>query len=357
MTTAPSGPETIVRIVGNLGRITLNRPAALNALTLAMVESIIAALVAWRDDPQVKAVLVDGAGDRAFCAGGDIRMLHDSGKAGDGRAETFWREEFRLNQLINRYPKPYIALMDGITMGGGMGLSVHGGFRVAGDRTVAAMPETGIGYYPDIGGAWFLPRLPGETGTFAGLTGARLKAADALALGVVTHYVPTEKRAALVSALEAAQLDDDGDAVEATLARFEGDSGSAPLAPHRSAIDRIFAGDRVEDIVARLEADASPWAAEQLAVLRTKSPTSLKVTLRALRDGAGMDIEDVLARELGMSVACLDSGSDFYEGVRAVIIDKDNAPKWSPSRLEDVSQAAVDSFFAPERRRPIAFIA
>jgi enoyl-CoA hydratase len=314
------------------------------------------ALLAWKNDAAVRAVLIDGAGDRAFCAGGDIRMLHDSGKAGDGRAEAFWRAEFRLNQLINRYPKPYVALIDGITMGGGMGLSVHGGFRVVGDKTVAAMPETGIGYYPDIGATWFLPRLPGETGVFAALTGARLKAADALALALATHYVPSAMRIGLVAALEAAELDEQGGAVEATIAAFESDPGPAPLAPRRRDIDRLFAGDDVEAIVARLEAERSEWAAEQGKLLRTKSPTSLKRTLRALREGASLSVEQALARELGFSVACLDSGSDFYEGVRAVIIDKDNTPKWSPARLVDVTDAAVDSFFAPERARPLEFI-
>jgi enoyl-CoA hydratase len=348
--------DTRIRVVGGLGRITLDRPSALNALTLGMVTAMLEALAAWRDDPRVKAVLVDAAGDRAFCAGGDIRMLYESGGAGDGRAESFWREEYRLNQLIKRYPKPYVALIDGVTMGGGMGLSVHGGFRVAGDRTLAAMPETGIGFYPDVGGTWFLPRLPGETGTFMALTGARLKAADALALGIATHYVPSGRREDLVTALEAADLDDDGGAIEATLAAFEADPGEAPLTPHRDAIDLLFEGDRVEGIVARLEAEGGDWAGAQLRTLATKSPTALKRTLRAIREGSKLEIEEALERELGFSLACLEKGSDFFEGVRAVIVDKDNAPKWSPARLEDVTEAALDDFFAPQRRRPIAFL-
>lgn len=357
MTQASQSAEVLVRVAGAVGRITLNRPGALNALTLDMVRALQSALIEWRADRAVKAVVVDGAGERAFCAGGDIRMLADSGRAGDGRAETFWREEYRLNQLIHRYPKPYVALVDGITMGGGMGLSVHGSFRVAGDRTLVAMPETGIGFYPDIGGTWFLPRLPGETGVYMALTGTRLRAGDALALGIATHFVPTERRPALLAALEAAELDDDGGAVEATLAAFEADPGEAPLAARRTDIDRLFAGDSVEAVVGRLEAESAAWPAEQLEVLRTKSPTSLKLTLRALREGAGLDVEEALARELGLSVACLDDGSDFYEGVRAVIIDKDNAPKWSPASIEEVSEEAVAArFFAPERRRPIEFI-
>jgi enoyl-CoA hydratase len=349
--------EVSIRLEGALGRITLERPAALNALTLAMVEAIRDALDAWRDEPAVKAVVVDGAGDRAFCAGGDIRMLYESGGADDGRAETFWREEYRLNQLIKRYPKPYVALIDGITMGGGMGLSVHGSFRVAGDRTLVAMPETGIGFYPDVGGTWFLPRLPGEAGAFMGLTGARLKAADALALGIATHYVPTDRRDALVAALTAADLDDAGGALEATLAAFEADAGDAPLAAHRPAIDRVFATDRVEDIVARLDTEGSEWASAQRKTLATKSPTSLKRTLRALREGADLEIEAALERELGFSLGCIEPGSDFYEGVRAVIVDKDNAPRWSPARLEAVTDAALDAFFDPARTRRIEFLA
>jgi enoyl-CoA hydratase len=350
--------HVVARQVGATGRITLNRPAALNALTLGMVMSLQETLLRWRSDARVKAVVVDGGEGRAFCAGGDIRMLYESGLAGDRRAETFWREEYRLNQLIARYPKPYVALIDGITMGGGMGLSVHGDFRVAGDNTVAAMPETGIGFYPDVGGAYFLPRLPGETGAFMGLTGARLKAADALAVGIATHFVPTSRRAALLATLEAAELDDDGAVVESTLACFEADPGEAPLAAHRADIDRLFQGGGVRAITARLAAEVTPWAAQQLEVLRTKSPTSLAVTLRALREGGKMELEDVLARELGMSVACLDPGSDFYEGVRAVIVDKDNAPKWSPARIEDMDDDAVGRrFFAAERKREIQFLA
>jgi len=240
--------ETLIRTVGAVGRITLNRPKALNALTLGMVEAMTKALLAWRDDPAVCAVVVDGAGEKGFCAGGDIRMLHDSGKAGDGQAEIFWREEYKLNQLIKRYPKPYVALIDGITMGGGVGVSVHGSHRVAGDRTMMAMPETGIGFFPDVGGTHFLPRLPGSVGMWLGLTGARLKAADTLAVGITTHFVPSDRNADLIAALEAAELDDAGGAVEATIAAFEADPGDAPIASHRDDIDRLFSGDSVEDI-------------------------------------------------------------------------------------------------------------
>jgi enoyl-CoA hydratase len=352
-----SAPEIRARIVGATGRITLERPAALNALNTPMVLALQEALLGWRDDKRVRAVVVDGAGDRAYCAGGDIRMLVESGKAGDGRAEEFWREEYRLNQLIARYPKPYVALVDGITMGGGLGISVHGSFRVAGDRTLAAMPETGIGYIVDVGATYFLPRLPRRMGIFLALTGARLKAADALAVGIATHYVPTAKLPALVEALESADLDDDGGAVEATIAAFEGDPGPAPLAARRGDIERLFAGDRVEGMLARLDAESSEWAAEQAKVLRSRSPTSLKRTLRALQENAALSLEEALERELGFSLACLEIGTDFYEGVRAVLIDKDNAPRWSPPTLEEVSEKELDDFFSPKRRRRIEFLA
>lgn len=348
--------ETIIRTAGSVGRITLNRPQALNALTLNMVEAMTKALLAWRDDPTVRAVVVDGTGEKGFCAGGDIRMLHDSGKAGDDQAETFWREEYKLNQLIKRYPKPYVALIDGITMGGGVGISVHGSHRVAGDRTMMAMPETGIGFFPDVGGTYFLPRLPGAIGMWLGLTGARLKSADTLAVGIATHFVPSDRTADLIAALEAAELDDAGGAVEATIAAFEGDPGDAPIASQRADIDRLFAGDSVADILEALKTDGSEWASKQLSTLANKSPTSLKLTFRALTEGASLEFEDALRRELGLSVAGLAEGSDFYEGVRAVIIDKDNAPAWRPAMLTDVTDESIDALFAPDRTRPIEFL-
>ncbi|MGD2134045.1 MAG: enoyl-CoA hydratase/isomerase family protein [Maricaulaceae bacterium] len=349
-------PSVIARVVGDVGRLTLNRPKALNALDAPMIGALTEALLEWRDQPRVRAVVVDGAGERAFCAGGDIRLLWESGRAGDDRAESFWRAEYRLNQLIARYRKPYVALIDGVTMGGGVGLSVYGGFRVAGDRTLFAMPETGIGYFPDVGGRWFLPRLPGAAGTWMGLTGARLKAADALALGLATHYVPTDRTADLIAALEAAELDEDGGAVEATIAAFAADPGEAPFAAAREVIDRTFASARVEDIFAALEREGTDWAAAQLDALKTKSPTSLVATRRALAEGARMTLEEALRADLALSVAFLDPGSDFYEGVRAVIVDKDGAPAWNPERLEDVDPERIDGLFAPERDRPIDFI-
>lgn len=338
-------PEIIARKTGQVGRITLNRPKALNALTHGMCLSMIEALEAWKDDDAVQAVVVDGAGEKGFCAGGDILKLHDSGKAGDDRAWLFWRDEYRLNTLIHHYPKPYVALIDGITMGGGVGVSVHGSHRVAGDRTVFAMPETGIGFHPDVGGAFFLPRLAGEIGTWMGLTGARLKAADCVAAGLATHYCPTGQTEALTAALESADLTGE-DALEVVLEEHSGDPGDSELSHTRGLIDAAFAGDVLEDMMQRIGDAGDAWSAKQLKVLHTKSPTSLKLTLATLRKGADLSFEDVMRQDLRVSCWCL-TGTDFYEGVRAVIIDKDNAPDWSAKDLSQVDDAAIARAFEP----------
>ena len=338
-------PELIARKVGHIGRITLNRPKALNALTLGMVQAMTEALVAWADDDGVQAVLVDGAGEKGFCAGGDILKLHDSGKAGTDEAWTFWRDEYRLNTLIKRYPKPYIALMDGITMGGGVGVSVHGAYRIATDRTMFAMPETGIGFHPDVGGAYFLPRLPGEIGTWMGLTGARLKAPDAIACGLATHYAPNDSVVPLVAALEADDLSGP-DALDVLLEEYSGDPGDSELAHTGGLIDAAFAGDSVEAIVKRITEAGDAWSAKQARTLSGKSPTALKMTLAALRRGASLSFEDVMRQDLRLSTACL-TGKDFYEGVRAVIIDKDNAPVWDPATLDAVDETAIEAAFGP----------
>lgn len=338
-------PEIIARKSGQVGRITLNRPKALNALTHPMCLMMIEALEGWRNDDDVKAIVVDGAGEKGFCAGGDILKLHDSGKAGNDEAWLFWRDEYRLNTLIFHYPKPYVALIDGITMGGGVGVSVHGSHRVAGDRTMFAMPETGIGFHPDVGGAYFLPRLAGEIGTWMGLTGARLKAADAVASGLATHYCPSSQYDALVAALESADLADD-DALEVLLEEFSGDPGDSDLAHTRGLIDAAFAGNRVEEILARIEGAGDGWSTKQAKILSSKSPTALKLTLAALRKGADLSFEDVMRQDLRASSWCL-KGKDFYEGVRAVIIDKDNAPLWDPSTLASVNDNDIAEAFEP----------
>ena len=339
--TQSQDPEIIGRKTGQIGRITLNRPKALNALTHGMCLAMIEALQAWRNDDEVQAIVVDGAGEKGFCAGGDILQLHNSGKARDDKAWLFWRDEYQLNTLIHHYPKPYVALIDGITMGGGVGVSVHGSHRVAGDRTMFAMPETGIGFHPDVGGAYFLPRLAGEIGTWMGLTGARLKAPDCVAAGLATHYCPSGQYNALIEALESADLTGE-DALEVLLEEFSGDPGDSDLSVTGGLIDAAFAGDSVEDIIARIDGAGDPWSAKQAKILGTKSPTALKLTLACLRKGGDLSFEDVMRQDLRVSSWCL-TGTDFYEGVRAVIIDKDQAPKWSPA----ADDSAIDKAFVP----------
>lgn len=328
---------------GDVGRITLNRPKALNALNQEMVEAMIEALTAWADDDEVKAVVVDGEGEKGFCAGGDIKMLAESGKAGDDRAWRFWRDEYRLNTLIKEYAKPYVALIDGITMGGGVGVSIHGSHRVAGDRTLFAMPETGIGFHPDVGGAYFLPRLAGALGNWMGLTGARLKTADCIAAGVATHYVPSERNGELIHALETERLDDDGERIEALLDGFGGDAGKSDLAHERGLIEAAFSRESVDSILFSLDEAGDAWSQKQAKILRAKSPTSLHVTLEALKRGGDLDLREVMTQDLRVSMRFLDAGSDFYEGVRAVVVDKDNNPDWGPAP----TPVEVKAFFEP----------
>ena len=334
--------EVLTRVESGVGRITLNRPKALHALNRAMCEAMTEALRVWRDDPAVKSVLVDHAGERGFCAGGDIRMIAESGAGDASEAKAFFKVEYRLNQLMFDYPKPITAIVDGIVMGGGVGISEPADVRIATERTTYAMPETGIGLFPDVGGGWFLPRLPGQTGVWLALTGARLKAADTVALGIHSHFVPAERVEALKAALTAHP-----DNPHAVAASFAADPGAAPSAAHREAIDRLFASDTVEAIFAALEADGSDWALSQLATLKTKSPQSLKVTLRQLRLGAAMpSFADNMAMEYRLGGRVVRT-HDFQEGVRAVVVDKDNAPNWSPADLSGVSEADIDALFAP----------
>ena len=337
-----SEPEVITRIEGAVGRITLNRPQALHALTTNMCRLMIEALLAWRTDPAVKLVLFDHSGERGFCAGGDIRMLADSG-AGDGRlAREFFFTEYRLNTLLHDYEKPLVAIMDGVTMGGGVGLARPCRFRVATERTSFAMPETGIGLFPDVGGGWFLSRMSDHIGLWLALTGARIKASDCELVGIATDFVESAKVADLKAAIVA-----DPDAIETLLTQFEGDAGRPPLAGQLDDVARLFSGDSVEAIVAALEADGGEWAQAQLAVLKTKSPQTMKVAFRQLRLGRQMKrFSDNMAMEYRIGARVVQR-HDFLEGVRAVIVDKDNAPKWNPPTLEGVTEALVDSIFAP----------
>ncbi|MFL5294826.1 MAG: enoyl-CoA hydratase/isomerase family protein [Phenylobacterium sp.] len=335
-------PEVLVRIEGAVGRITLNRPAALHALTTNMCRLITEALCTWIDNPIVKLVMIDHSGERGFCAGGDIRMLAESG-AGDGRlAREFFFTEYRLNTLLHDYPKTLVAFMDGITMGGGVGLSRPCRFRVATERTTFAMPETGIGLFPDVGGGWYLSRMSDHIGLWLALTGARIKAADCELTCLATDYVESAR----LPELKAAIVHDPA-AVETLLTEFEGDAGRPPLAAHQDEIARLFAGDSVEAIFAALEADGGDWAMQQLAVLRTKSPQTLKVAFRQLRLGHAMKrFADNMAMEYRIGARVVQR-HDFLEGVRAVIVDKDNAPKWEPPTLEGVTDDMLDAIFEP----------
>lgn len=337
-------PHALCRIDGAAGIITLNRPKALNALTLEAVRAMRSALDAWADDPAVTRVVIEGAGEKAFCAGGDIRKLVEAGKAGRREeAETFWREEYELNLVIRRYSKPYVALVHGIVMGGGVGVSLHGSHRVAGERWLFAMPEVGIGFFPDVGASHALPRLPGRTGLWLALTGARLGPADSLALGLATHAVATDAFAAIRAALVA------GEDVDAVLAAHARDPGPAPITEKLPVIDACFGADSVSAILAALDARATAGdavAAEIAGLMRGKSPTSQAIAFEQMRRGASLDFAQAMQMEFRIVSRILD-GHDFYEGVRAVLVDKDHAPRWKPERLDDVGPEIVEPYFAP----------
>ena len=342
--------EIILERKGGIGSVTLNRPAALNALTQPMVLGLDARLREWAADPAIAAVVIRGAArdaDRApFCAGGDIRLLY--GERGDSErrfAIVFYAQEYRLNTLIFRYPKPYVALIDGVVMGGGVGISIHGSHRVMSERALFAMPETGIGLFPDVGATYFLPRLKGKAGLYLGLTGARIGAADALYLGLATHVVASSALQAQDESLLACDLGGGAHAVvDRLLAACARDPGPAPLAARQAVIDRCFTAGSVEEIIANLEAEGSAWAAETLATLGQKSPTSLKVTFKQLTEHGAYGFEEAMALEYRLAMHC-NLGADFFEGIRAQIIDKDRRPAWRPARLEEVGAAAVDAYF------------
>jgi len=332
---------------GAAGIITLNRPKALNAVTHAMVLALRGQLARWADDPAITRVVITAAGERAFSAGGDIRALYDLGLAGRrDEALQFWRDEYPLNVAIKTYRKPYIALIDGIAMGGGVGVSVHGSHRIAGDRFSFAMPEVGIGFFPDVGATWFLPRMPGELGTYCALTGERCGVADAVASRIATHRIASARFPALLDGLTGTA------AVDAVLAAFSEPAEEGPVTQRKAAIDRLFAGDMVENILAALDQEASSasgdadWAGKTAATMRAKSPLSLKLALAQMRRGKTWDFETCMRMEFRI-VSRVINGHDFYEGVRAVIVDKDNEPQWRPPTLPDVSEGEVERHFAP----------
>jgi enoyl-CoA hydratase len=340
--------EIRVQRRGALVVVTLNRPGALNALSFAMCRVLDDGLRRWKADPEVHAVLIKGAGERAFCAGGDIRWLYEVlTTRGEAEALGFYALEYPLNARLHHFPKPYIALLDGITMGGGVGVSVHGSHRVVTERTVFAMPETGIGLFPDVGATHVLPRLPGALGMYLGLTGARLGAADCLGAGIGGCYVPADRLDELEQALADADLSGNAHrAVTAVLDGFGGDPGWPRLIEHMGRIDRCYGKDRLDEVMRALEDEPTGWGRQELETLASKSPTSLAVTFRQLRQGAALDFNAAMRLEYRL-VHRFVAGHDFREGVRALIIDKDNLPSWRPSWLEDVTTAEVEAYFRP----------
>jgi len=351
----PSVETVKFAVAGSVGLITLNRPKALNALDQEMCLAIDAALKVWAKDDAITAVIIRGAGDRAFCAGGDVRLAREDGIAwkkgqSDGRiVREFFRDEYRMDRRIATFPKPCIALIDGITMGGGVGISAHGTYRLATARTVLAMPETQIGLFPDVGTSYILPRLPGATGTWLALTGARLNGADCKLLGLATHLVDHERIDDLVGALTAPGADI-GKVIEA----YATQAGEGEVPANRAAIDRCFAHDRMEDIMAALEADGGSFAVETATTLRAMSPTSLKLTLKLMRKGRSLELDDCFRMDYRLSQSVL-GGHDFYEGVRAQLVDKDRNPKWYPATLDAVDDSAIDSLFVPPLHGDLTF--
>jgi len=334
--------ELIVRREGSMGRLSLNRPKAIHALTLDMCQAMTEALLDWRDDPEVKSVIIDHSEGRGFCSGGDINLLRESALNDAGASgRSFFCVEYRLNHLLFTYPKPVVAFMDGITMGGGVGISQPARYRVATEHTRYAMPETGIGLFPDVGGGWYLSRLPGRVGQFLALTGARLDGAECLWAGLVTHYLPTEHLE------EAKQRIAAGHEIGGVLSALAVTSPEPRIAANAQAIARHFASDRFEDIIASLESDDGEWAAKELATLHGKSPQACKVALRQLAESAKLeDFADNMAMEYRIASRLL-TCPDFAEGVRAVIVDKDNKPQWNPATPEEVTDEMIASIFAP----------
>lgn len=333
--------EILAFVEGKVGRLRLNRPKAIHALNEPMCRALMDALVAWRTDANVELVLLDHAEGRGFCAGGDVRAVAESGK-GDGiAARSFFRTEYQLNHLLFTYAKTVVSFLDGIVMGGGVGIGLPAKYRVATERTMFAMPEATIGLFPDVGGGWYLSRLPGRLGQYLALTAARLDGADVHAIGLATHYIPSD-------ALEdvKAKLVADPREVEAILDAASIAPPDAPILAKRGEIDQLFAADTLEDVLAALEGDKGEWAQKMLAGLRTKSPQSCKVALRLLREGARRaNFAEEMGAEYGLA-AHVSMRHDFIEGVRALLVDKDNAPRWDPATPEGVTETMLDTIFS-----------
>lgn len=338
--------DVLIQVENRVGRIRLNRPQAIHALNTGMCAAILDALTGWRDDTAIEAVMIDHVDGRGFCAGGDIRMIAQSG-AEDGRAaREFFRVEYRMNLALFAFAKPIVAFMDGITMGGGVGISQPAKYRVATENTKLAMPETGIGLFPDVGGGWYLSRLPGRLGQYLAVTGNRIDGAECLALSLASHYLPSDQLEASKARILA-----DPQAIETVLDDLSAPTPDARILAHRDAIDRLFASDTLEEIIAAIDAEADieggGWAAQQLATIRTKSPQAMKVSLKLLLDGATMPtFEDEMRQEYAVAAHVVQR-HDFIEGVRALIVDKDNTPRWNPATPEEVSDHLIDQIFAP----------
>lgn len=341
MTPDHSTDDIRFEIRGRAGIVVLDRPKALNALDIGMVTAMYAQLADWAHHSRVAHVVLTSSSEKAFCAGGDIRRIHDMGRAKEPNLTDFFQAEYRLNRAIHRYPKPFTSLIDGICMGGGVGLSAHAPYRVGSQKTLFAMPEVSIGFFPDVGGGHLLAAMPKEIGAFLAMTGGRLKTADAFYAGFLTHVVDSARMGELLAALCAA-----GDPAE-VLPGFAMAPGEPPLAVRRAAIDRLFTGDDARAILARLDAEAGPdadWAHEIAAGIRSKSPTSVAVALHQVRIGGSLSFEDCMRIEFRI-VSHILEGHDFYEGVRSVLIDRDNAPKWQPATFEAIADGAIEAHF------------
>lgn len=331
--------DVLFRREGAIARITLNRPGALNTLTLAMVAAMLERLREWAADSAICAIIIDAVPGRAFCAGGDIRAIVDSAKAKDGLAAKFFTTEYRLNTAIKRCPKPYVALIDGYAFGGGLGVTVHGSHRVVAENAVLAMPETAIGFFPDVGASHFLPRLPGRIGLYLALTGVRLNAADSLYAGLATHFVPGARFKELSERLAR------GEAPDSILTNLTADPGPPPLSSHREAIDRAFAGDSFADILKRLMGEGE-WGRKTAELLESRAPESLAVTFELMRRSAGLDLESCLRLEYRLALR-LGEGHNFNTGVRAALIDRTAKPQWRPETLAGVKDEEIRAYFAP----------
>ncbi len=342
---AEAESDLIVRREGTAGIIRLNRPKALNAMTYEMSQGIDVALDRFETDPAVSVVILEGAGERGLCAGGDVRGLYESSKAGGDLGKVFWRQEYVMNARISKYPKPYVAFMDGLVMGGGVGLSAHARHRVVTEKTKLAMPEVGLGFFPDVGGTWLLPRSPGEIGTYFGLTGQTMNGPDAIFSRFADAVVPSAKLLALRNALTEVRPGITSNEVDKIIASFATGETAGPIAARKADIDRWFACDRMEDIFAELRRAGSELAQSTLKILNEKSPRGMVVTLKLLRLARNAtSLEECLVREYRAALEVFRS-DDFREGVRAAVIDKDRNPKWSPPRVEDVTSEMLAPYF------------